>query len=322
MNNFSIKEAKISIVVPVYNVKSYISRCIDSLVCQTYNNLEIILVDDGSNDGSGDICDEYSVKDNRIKVIHKLNGGLSDARNKGIEQATGDYLLFVDSDDWIALNTCQLIHDMAQKHNADVVVFGVKNVFESGKIVFGRKCYHGITDKTLCIKALITNIAYSGIYNYACNKMFSRSLFEKIRFPLGKLAEDQDVIYRVLHKSKRIYVSDLHLYNYYRRSSSITSNQYYPKLIQDRHELWVKRLSFFEKYYPELVDDQIAQILGVAYVSLIKLDKSNKNLRSILENFVKKYGKNERLYSRIDKKVKLHYYCFPLFWLYVKFKIK
>ena len=117
---------KVSIVVPVYNAKNYIKRCIESLVCQTYHNLEIILVDDGSSDGSEKICDEYAKEDDRIKVIHKKNSGVSDSRNAGIEAADGDYILFVDSDDYINENTVEDNLKTAIEKNADIVIFCFK----------------------------------------------------------------------------------------------------------------------------------------------------------------------------------------------------
>lgn len=320
----SRNDSLISIIVPVYNVEQYLSRCVDSLVNQTYHNIEIILVDDGSPDRSGEICDEYAKKDKRVKVIHQSNGGLSDARNTALDIAKGDYLMFVDSDDWIEKKTCEILNRLASDNKADTVIFGLNFVFDSGKVIRSKRGMAGLTDKNMCMKYLIHNVARGGIFNYACNKMFSSHLFEGLRFPVGRLAEDQDVIYKLIHRSQRIYVTEQPLYNYYQRDGSITAAQYYPRLIRDRHELWLKRLDFIREYYPDLENYQIAQILGAAYVGIVKLEgnKQNGELKKKLICFSNKYILKEKELSVLDRKIKLHYYCYPLFWLYVKLFIK
>ena len=188
---------KISIIVPVYKVEDYLSRCIDSLINQTYQNLEIILVDDGSPDRCGEICDEYAKFDERIKVIHKPNGGLSDARNKGLDIATGDFIIFVDSDDWIDVKTCEIVLDNAIKNKAEIVVFGVNNVYADGRVKRFPPLQVGAISNSDAIKSLMYNVLQYGIFNYACNKLYSRRLFDKIKFAKGRLAEDQGVTYKL-----------------------------------------------------------------------------------------------------------------------------
>lgn len=163
----SRNDSLISIIVPVYNVEQYLSRCVDSLVNQTYHNIEIILVDDGSPDRSGEICDEYAKKDKRVKVIHQSNGGLSDARNTALDIAKGDYLMFVDSDDWIEKKTCEILNRLASDYKADTVIFGLNFVFDSGKVIRSKRGMAGLTDKNMCMKYLIHNVARGGIFNYA-----------------------------------------------------------------------------------------------------------------------------------------------------------
>lgn len=315
----------ISIIVPIYNVEQYLPRCIDSLIRQTYRNIEIILVDDGSPDSCGEICEEYSKKDNRIKVIHKQNGGLSDARNAGLDIAQGDYLLFVDSDDWIEDETCETVLKFAIENKADIVPFGIAKVYENGtKKIQPIKLQKEVASAE-CIKALIYKVEECGLCNYAWNKLYSSILFEDLRFPKGLLYEDQGITYKLFHKSKRICVCHKKLYNYYQRNNSITGGgEYYPKQINDRLFLWMERLEFLKSYYPQLVDYQIAQILGVAYVSLIKLKRCSeyKNFQEKIRCFVKENKIQEKYFVSYDKKVKLHYYCYPLFWLYVKLFIK
>ena len=137
---------KISVIVPVYNVEKYLNDCIDSIINQTYKNIEIILVDDGSNDSSGSICDEYAKKDNRVRVIHKVNGGLSSARNAGLDEVTGDYVMFCDSDDMFLPTSCEVMFEEIEKRNADYIVGNYQNCTEEGELwenpVFNKEKYY------------------------------------------------------------------------------------------------------------------------------------------------------------------------------------
>lgn len=314
----------ISIIVPVYNVELYLHRCVDSLINQSYKKIEIILVDDGSPDNCGEICDEYAKTDNRVIVIHKANGGLSSARNAALDVATGNYIMFVDSDDWIEPHCCKELIKTIMEYNTDVVVFGLNYVYDSGKIVNSQRGLTGVVDKEKCMEYLIHNVNKGGIFNYACNKIYLSELFSDMRFPIGFLAEDQDITYKVIHKSKRVYVTDRPYYNYYQRSNSIASSQYSPKLIKDRHVLWEKRLDFLRQEYPNLLNYQIAELLGTSYVGLVKLQGINgwEDVSKILNQFVEKYKSKERQFVRFDRRIRLHYYCYPLFWLYVKLFVK
>lgn len=315
----------ISIIVPIYGVEQYLKRCVDSLVNQTYRNLEIILVDDGSPDKCGEICDEYAKKDERIVVIHKPNGGLADARNSGIKSATGEYLMFIDSDDWIELDTCEIIINEAILHKAEIVVFEFNLVYDNGKKV---KRHSGIVSTTPtkeeCIRSLIYKIPESGIFNNVCNKLFARRLFADIRFPCGKVAEDHGVIYKLIHNAETVCVVDRCFYNYYKRDGSISFNEFYPKIINDRFDFAVERLNFLEKFYPQLVKYQIARMLGDAYISLAILNNNDNcsSLKESISNFAKKYSNQEKSYVKFSRRISLHYYCYPLFWLYVNLFIK
>ena len=314
----------IIIIVPAHNDEMTVVDTVFSLLEQDYKLYEIIVVDDGSTDDSGKICDYYAAKDQRVVIIHQRNQGNNVARKNGVKIANGDYVGFVDSDDWIEKKTCEILNRLASDYKADTVIFGLNFVFDSGKVIRSKRGMAGLTDKNMCMKYLIHNVARGGIFNYACNKMFSSHLFEGLRFPVGRLAEDQDVIYKLIHRSQRIYVTEQPLYNYYQRDGSITAAQYYPRLIRDRHELWLKRLDFIREYYPDLENYQIAQILGAAYVGIVKLEgnKQNGELKKKLICFSNKYILKEKELSVLDRKIKLHYYCYPLFWLYVKLFIK
>ena len=314
----------ISIIVPIYKVEQYLKRCVDSLINQTYRNLEIILVDDGSPDRCGEICDEYAKNDSRVKAIHKPNGGLSDARNKGLDVATGDYVMFVDSDDWLDLVTCEAIIKVATKYDAGLVVFGVKNVYDNGHYKdFLPRC-DGPISKTESIKALIYNIPQSGIFNYACNKLYSKELFNELRFEKGRLAEDQGLTYKLIHYANRVAICREVFYNYYQRDGSISKRKFNPKQIVDRTTLWMERLEFIKKNYPDLEKYQVAQILGDIYISQIVLKDKNEfsGFRDAIIDFANRYKSVESVFVNYNKRIKLHYFCYPLFWLYVKLFVK
>ncbi|MFV0380343.1 MAG: glycosyltransferase family 2 protein [Anaerorhabdus sp.] len=204
----------VSIVVPVYNVENYIDRCILSLLNQTYFNIEIILVNDGSTDNSAAKCHKYSLDDNRIKVIDKENGGLSDARNVGIQHASGDYLLFVDSDDYVASDMVEIMVDKITSENGDICVCDMEYHFDDGRKSFscgGKFSSCSINDNPSLIR----------INNSACNKLYKKYLFNDIVFPVNKVYEDLATIPKLLYLAKKVVKVDKALYFYYQRTGSI-----------------------------------------------------------------------------------------------------
>lgn len=313
-------EDKISIIVPIYKVEQYLPRCIDSLTSQTYKNIELILIDDGSPDRCGKICDEYAEKDKRVKVVHKPNGGLSDARNKGLDIASGDYIMFVDSDDWIEKESCEVIVGLFDKYNVDIVSFGIQLINDKRVIKTQKTHASGILTPKEGVKAMIYQQPKVGLLNYVCNKAFKRHLFETIRFPVGMLFEDQDVTYKLMHKSHKIYAIDKVFYNYYQRDESIMKGFYRKKSMHDRILIWMRRLEFLEQNYPQFSKYQVAQILGDIYIALIlhKEGCTCDDFYLYLKQFAAQWKNDEREFAKYNRKVKLHYYCYPLFWLYVK----
>jgi len=214
----------ITIVVPIYNVEKYLERCVKSLLNQTYKNLEIILVDDGSTDNSGRICDNYAKEDKRVKVIHKANGGLSDARNAGIDFAKGKYISFVDSDDWIPLNAINDLYSYMEKYNVDIVSGNMIEVF-SNKQINNRKME--ISFQIFDTEEAIENMLYlHGITNSACGKLYKFSLFKDIRFPVGKLYEDLGTTYKIYANSKKSIFIDHTVYYYFQNLNSIMHYTY------------------------------------------------------------------------------------------------
>lgn len=211
----------VSVIVPVYNVEEYLGRCVDSILAQTYHNLEVILVDDGAWDASGAICDEYAAKDPRVQVIHKENGGLSSARNAGIDIARGDWLEFVDSDDWIEPDTVESLLSMALGNQVELVVGGRWDVkARTGEKRLGL-C--PVKQEVISGEELVSRIfRWADCDSSACDKLFSRRLFRKIRFPQGKVCEDVPVMYKIVLDAGKAALLDKPIYNYYHRSGSIS----------------------------------------------------------------------------------------------------
>lgn len=209
----------ISIIVPIYNVEKYLPKCVESIAHQTYRNLEIILVDDGSPDRCGEMCDQYAVKDSRIKVIHKQNGGLSDARNTAIDVAKGEYITFVDSDDYILPDYIESLYENLKKYNADISISLPRTVDENGVLGTGQKTHY---DCVLSVKKAVDAMFYQQMFDtQAWCKLYKAKLFEHIRYPKGLLFEDLPTTYKFILKSKRIAYTNRQDYMYLLRSNSI-----------------------------------------------------------------------------------------------------
>lgn len=212
----------VSVIVPVYNVEQYIYKCVRSIQKQTWSNIEILLIDDGSTDLSGVLCDRYARRDQRIRVIHKENGGLSDARNHGLDLAKGEYFVFVDSDDWVDEDMVEILLKTAVRENADVVECSYRNVFKDR-----------VEEETACSGELVTG---DGIYAMFCqlrwryfksvawNKLYHRKLFaDGKRYPKGRYHEDEFLTHQIFYEAGKLVYIDVSKYNYVReREGSIT----------------------------------------------------------------------------------------------------
>lgn len=217
-----IKEL-ISVIVPVYKVEKYLSKCIDSIINQTYKNLEIILIDDGSPDECPKICDEYSKKDNRIKVIHKQNGGLSDARNFGIDESKGDYITFIDSDDYIDSDYIELLYKLLKENNSDISICNPKYIYENNteKINEDKKVDKKQIEVYTKYEAIETMLYQKEFDTSAWGKLYKSELLQNIRFPKGKMYEDLDTIYKIFLNADKITYTNLKKYFYLQRETSI-----------------------------------------------------------------------------------------------------
>lgn len=235
----------ISVVVPVYNVREYVEKCLVSIAGQSYKNIEVLVVDDGSTDGSGGICDEFARRDARFKVIHQKNGGLSRARNVGIKEAGGEFLCFVDSDDFVKKDFVRKLYEVAFREGADVAVCGyeersreaVEDVLPEAKILSGEEA----TIRLLIQQENIDVIAW--------NKLYRRELFVKnnVRFPEGMKYEDNLTTYKLLSLAEKVvYISDA-LYVYLRRENSITGSDKKEERLRARELAARSAMDFFKK---------------------------------------------------------------------------
>lgn len=242
-------DALISVIIPVYRVEAYLHRCMDSVLAQTYENMEIILVDDGSDDGCPAICDAYAEQDGRVRVIHQKNAGLSGARNTGIEAAKGSYLAFVDSDDYLASDFLARLYEACVKTGSDMSVCRWEYVKGEAIPEKGSGETRIFTGRQMLANLYIPDGAY---FVVAWNKLYKRELFETIRYPLGRIHEDEATTYRIYHQVKQAAYVDASLYGYFVTPSSITRG-FNPKRL-DWVKAGVERLDFLEQHgYSELM---------------------------------------------------------------------
>ena len=218
----------ISIIVPVYNVEAYLAKCVDSILAQTYTNLEIILVNDGSSDGCGRICDEYAKQDKRIKVIHKQNGGLSDARNVAIDVATGEFITFIDSDDYVTDDYIMTLYSLIEKYECKVSIALYNTFVEGSKPKVVNRVYR--EDCQTNIKA-IEEMFYQEKYDTASwAKLYHSSLFATgIRYPKGIVYEDLATTYLLIFQSDKVAFCNRRIYNYLLRRDSIEGSSFSSK---------------------------------------------------------------------------------------------
>lgn len=288
MNDKKLKPL-ISIIVPVYNVELYIERCLDSILSQTYTNIEIVVIDDGSTDNSGVICDAYKKKDDRILVIHKTNGGLSDARNKGLNSCHGVYVTFIDSDDFIANDYIEYLYKLIVDNNADISICLSKETSDETYKFCETNDEIVIMDskeaiKKLCYQKDYTSSAYAKLYNVKC--------FEDIRFPYGKLYEDIAIIYLVFSKANTIAFGKGIKYCYYQRENGIVRAKFTLSKM-DYVENTYSLYRFVDNNYPEISTAAKARFLWSnlhVYMQITDKRKYKKEYLLIKSN-LKKYGK-------------------------------
>ena len=265
-------EVLISVVVPVYNVEHYLKKCVDSICHQTYRNLEIILVDDGSTDCSGSLCDEFATSDSRIRVIHKSNGGLSDARNAGMELASGEWWMLVDSDDYIAPDTAETLLLAAVENHCEIAVCNMMRIYEDGK---QEPFYCPVTEPTIWAgEQRFETLRQPSV----CNKLFRADLFKELRFPKRKFYEDTFVYHVLAHRANRIALTGLSGYYYLSRRESILGQSQFTDRYFDYVEAIHERAMFLFNHGVSRYGEEACLSLYAAIVN------STKNIRKTPQN--------------------------------------
>lgn len=263
----------ISVIVPVFKVEKYIHKCIDSILSQTFNDFELFLVDDGSPDNCGKICDEYAEKDSRIIVIHKENGGLSDARNAALNRVNGEYITFIDSDDYVSAYHLETMFNALEITGADIALANITS--------FNDEEYDDSLYKPTTEMKTLTGIDIFSTLNRpnACAKLYKKTIYSDIRFPVGRLYEDVFIWHDVLSKVDRIVLTGVNSYFYYFRSDSIMHQEYKLQFtdIIDALELRIKKLE--ELGLQQLADENrefIYSRVGAAFAFLNNTVPVNK----------------------------------------------
>ncbi|MFR5483492.1 MAG: glycosyltransferase family 2 protein [Blautia massiliensis (ex Durand et al. 2017)] len=297
-----LEQPLISIIVPVYKVEKYLKRCVDSILTQTYQNMEIILVDDGSPDNCGAICDRYKETDNRVVVIHKKNGGLSDARNTAIPLAKGEYISFIDSDDWISSYYVEHLYEAVAKCDADIGISWFENVFE-GKALQSKpeellSNYECLTAEE-CLKKLLYQ---NGVEVCAWGKLYKTPLIKNLRYPVGKLYEDIPVTYEAVKQSKKIAVIGNVDYYYFQRTDSIQNIAFNVRKM-DGIEHCHNMMKAVEADFPELKNAAECRYFSTVCNILFQIkDDKHESIRQPLWNEVLKYRKMFYLMPKQEKR--------------------
>ncbi len=259
---------KVSIIVPVYNIEKYLGRCIESIVSQSYKDLEIILVDDGSTDNSGVMCEEYKNIDSRISVIHKKNGGLSSARNEGIEKSTGSYVFFLDSDDYLAVDCIQKSISLCKENDADIAIVQMMYIAEDTNEEIKINIDEDIT--LLSAEDAIEASLYQVLYSCcAPAKLYKRNVIGNIRFPLGRVSEDLATCHLYMNNAKKVIYSNFYGY-YYRQHNNSIMHLFNPKRM-DALEWALQIENFCLEEYPRIVNAAKCRTFNVAIHLILDL---------------------------------------------------
>ena len=303
---------KISIIVPIYNVEKYLDECLNSIVNQSYTNLEIVLVDDGSPDNCPKMCDEWAKKDNRIIVIHKENGGLSDARNAGLNAITGDYFVFVDSDDFVHKDYIKILKDGIDKYNADICI--------ASHIRFLNSVTQEEIDSNYelhdSLQAYFRLANWHKDYVVAWSKMYKTNIFRDLQFKKGKINEDEFYITEVYYKTDKIVYTPAKIYFYRENPNSITGKSFTPKNINSLESLEFRDDFFVKNNFTQFLRNNRMSLLFLN--ATLYFDAKNagykKEAKELRKNYKKWYKVDK---SKFPKKDKQRFWLFRYFpWLY------
>ena len=283
-------EKLLSVIIPIYNVEPYLDRCMESIVNQTYKNLEIIMVDDGSPDNCPELCDQWQRKDVRIKVIHKKNGGLSDARNAGLDIASGEYIAFVDSDDFVDLDMYRSMVEALERTGADISTCG-RYSYRNGEV---SERHTSSKEVILTPIQAINELLRGGLIEEASwDKVYKRNLFNKIVFPVGEINEDLPIMPHLFERANKIVCTGKPYYYYCENPASITHEAY-----NEKKRIVIKHIeevsSYIANKYPEL-KEAVGEFQGRYAGGFLIIFEQNKELKT-------KYAKDYQFYKSLCKR--------------------
>ena len=294
---------KFSVIVPIYKVEKYIRECIESVMNQTYSNWELILVDDGSTDKSGDICEKYAAKDERVKVIHQKNGGAANARNHGLDMATGEYICFIDSDDKIENNYVDKLLNAIKESQSDVAVCSFKQWYKNktpDSIGFKNKEYSS--------KDYIRKFLSDWTCGLIWNKMFDKKTLEGVRFEERHKIDDEFFTYQAILKAEKVVVFDESLYWYRMRKSGVMLSgiQYQAQMLKDRLEYMTKRYEMVIEKYPDLKAEYLYNLTD----NLISYTRQAQGIKELEKDVraIKKQYWNQIMFGLIPVKIKYSFF--------------
>ncbi len=304
---------KISVIIPAYNVELYLPKCVESVIHQTYSNLEIILINDGSTDQSGEICDSYAKKDARIRVIHQINGGLSAARNCGIAESKGEYIAFVDADDYIAPDMFWVMYDKIKQNESDMAVCSYLFVNEKGEALVSENEDNPIPDETVDKVTAIRKLEHvkKWYFSVSWNKLYRRGLFDDIQFPQGRFHEDEYVAHSIYHKCQRVsFISD-RLYFYVQRKGSITDTNSLKRQFDEANAMLERAIWAIDEGYNALSRVSLDVLIHNIYVCYKNKDDDiyRGEIKRLQERCRKYTGKVISSSISIAEKIRYLFFC-------------
>lgn len=299
-----MENRKVSIIIPIYNVEKYLKKCLDSVVRQTYTNLEIILVNDGSTDDSKKIAEKYMKDDERIILINKKNGGLSDARNYGIEKASGEYITFIDSDDEITEDYVEYLMSLIKKYNTKISIASYRLVCEEKSIDYGKGYEEEKITEKECLKRMLLD---EGFTVSAWAKMYKVELFNNVKYPVGKIYEDNDTTYRLIMQCNEIAYGPKDIYFYYKRKGSITSGKFNDSKYSIIEFSDIMGEKILDKY-PDLINEVERKKIESRFCVLRQMNKDlnteQKKKQKEIIGYLRSRAKQILFYSCFDKREK------------------
>lgn len=303
-----LQDKLVTIIVPIYDVEKYLPECIESLIHQTYTNLEILLIDDESPDKCPEICEQYAKKDNRIKVIHKKNGGAASARNTGMEKVTGEYVCFVDSDDYVSLDFVQRLVEEAEKYKADIAACSFESLYlnRKEKNEFKKSLEVYVTKEYLKLFLVDWSCAL------AWNKIFRAQLLKNIRFEEGHKIDDEFFTYKVVMQAKKIVHFNEPLYKYRMRVSGVMkANEGRDKRFWDQVEFIERRYQVIRTSYPDL-KSCFMEHMADNYIQFFRSDRLNMEIAKYIKECIRKHW-SDFLFVPYKKNLKIWIMVYMLY---------